>query len=495
MLNLGSHITAPADSSLTKSRSNSPLLTTAPPRKSETVRHSTPLSASGDGSTTIRIKFGAAGAIKASAPPPRFSGRGPSRGGSHRAVYGEDEEDDEEDDEDEDGEESESDMDVDEESRMPLTTSTSYKPHKPKRDRPAERNRAAERIRLNLPPRVSLDKAALGGGVRKKSHHKLSSHAKGLKSRRGSGNPEMDRDSAESNGEAYGDEDSEDEEQYEAERSHRPSRHTLAPSVMSTNPIDLSKRAVSPTAIAAARRLRLADSFFHSAALRDAVALASTRRSSSRVSYAFGTRLPDTALARQYEFEPRGGNEDGVNLETSPNIEELVRRRLGKGEHRIAGVRVPTSAMEVLEKGPLQWSPTIVDAQSLPTTIAVPPAQNPGPATPSALFCPAPPPKSPPPPTPLKPTTILYAAPPPAFDVPSTPAIIVRQYASPPSRPPRTDAEKTSSPLPIPPAVHAVAFAEPTHGHGTRNGSGGTKRTVLSLTSRGTYEVKVRIDG
>ena len=122
---MGSSAAAPASAST--SRAASPALVS---RRDSSNRHRTPTSVSGDGGMTIRIKFA----------------NGTSSKGRPRTTYASYDDEEEEEYEDDAGE-----------GRRRSTA---------KRDRKAERARAAERIRLGLPPRASLDKAARGGGKR-----------------------------------------------------------------------------------------------------------------------------------------------------------------------------------------------------------------------------------------------------------------------------------------------------------------------------------------
>ncbi|GAA6059324.1 hypothetical protein JCM10212_005904 [Sporobolomyces blumeae] len=123
-------------------------------------------------------------------------------------------------------------------------------------------------------------------------------------------------------------------------------------------------------------RIRLPNSFFQSAALRDSIfppprAAASgpgakpppTRRSSSRVAYAFGHRLPDAALLRQAEFELHGGT-SAVEAENAQpgysavKLEELVQERAerswGDQVVVIGGRVLPKSAVDAWMVDPVR---------------------------------------------------------------------------------------------------------------------------------------------
>ncbi|KAL8287057.1 hypothetical protein RQP46_004063 [Phenoliferia psychrophenolica] len=502
MLNLGSHLASAASladpPASSKSRSHSPLLL-----QPQRARHSTPLSASGDGGTTIRIRFGAATTTSASSSkaPARFSGRGPARDSSGaRAHYAEDDDEPEVDYDDDDEEPLEDTNDEPYRQGQldrvnPLTGST-----KPKRDRTAERGRAAERIRLHLPPRVDISKAATNShssSTKKRARRRASATQPSRKRTR---NVEMGRDSDFESQQAT--EEDEDDD-LDEEGQWTPVVGNVA-QLLAAEGHDITKSAVSAAAHLAARRLRLRDSFFSSEALRDAVVPIEGnqigRRSSGRVAYAFGQRAPDHALARQFEFEPRGGNEDGADETVSPSLEELVSRRRRDGGHGedeqrrmsffVNGVSVPNSALDVLSTGPLQHSPQRPDpstSTSTSTSISTSTSQLPAPPSPAA-FAPSPtppPPLAPPAPScaPLQPPLTFSAPPPPP---PPTSSVPEPSFASPP--------------LPHPPPVlhelvDTASLSTPVHGHGTRHGAGGPKRSILSLSSRGKYEIPVRIDG
>lgn len=290
-LNMGSTTVAPASAST--SRASSPAILS---RRDSSNRHGTPTSVSGDGGTTIRIKFA----------------NGTSSKGRPRTTYASYDDGDEEDDDDDD------------EAGGRRSTA--------KRDRKAERARAAERILLGLPPRASLDKAARGGGKRRRVV-----------------NVEMGRDSqAES-----------DEELSSDEEGVRPLH---------------SKKVIT--------------SFFESEALRASVMDVSTsnRRSSARVLWAFGRRIPEAALLRQGEFELYGGSDSSKG----PTLEDLVRQRMGAKDPSlfVHGINVPPSALAAWAKGPPpatahEEPPPPATAHDLPpppppTTTTVPPGPQPG---------------------------------------------------------------------------------------------------------------------
>ncbi|KAM0754378.1 hypothetical protein T439DRAFT_376873 [Meredithblackwellia eburnea MCA 4105] len=441
-LNLGSHLNDNSNASI-KSRSNSPLppapsTATAPSsshsRTRESVRHSTPVSASGDGGTTIRIKFGqtqqgqssqgqqqrvvssssAAGGRLVSAGPPHANGAPESSG---------------------DG-------------------ST-----KRKRDRRLEKERSEERKRLGLGPRDSLpgDIGANGAGEpqRKKKKKKRS-------------NPEMDRDSQDERNMSDGNDEEDEEDEYDGMDEEGRLRQQM---------------------YAAQRRLRLPDSFFSSEALRDSVAAManskSGRRSSGRVMYAFGTRLPDQALANRYDFELRGGQdesdyEDEMNLP----LEEMVRKRLGDHTVMINGIPIPPSALEVLANGPLQWNPTanlpLQTDLSASSSGLTTPTFSPPPPSRTITIQPVSPVRSPL--GVVAPVTVQNemeekSGSPPTFAPPPPPATWARPSPS-------------QQPISYAPAPAIAPFAVPLHSHthGTRNGGSGPK--VTSIVARNSLEVK-----
>ncbi|BGP23196.1 proteophosphoglycan 5 [Rhodotorula toruloides] len=209
----------------------------------------------------------------------------------------------------------------------------------PKRDRKAERERAEMRRKMGLKPRASIDKARGGEGEGRKARRSGRATAR----RQSYAEDEDDEDDegtdADAEGEDWG------EEFWgggEATRNH------------SGKPAELV-------------RLRLPDSFFHSAALRDSVISSqgpNARRSSSRVAYAFGQRLPDHALLRQVEFELHGGisgdAEDDEEGHSRMSLEQLVSMRMQThGEEVVVldGRVLPKSAVDAWSKDPLLVSP------------------------------------------------------------------------------------------------------------------------------------------
>ncbi|KAI5481653.1 hypothetical protein MNV49_002879 [Pseudohyphozyma bogoriensis] len=273
MLNLGSHPPA-SGASASDSRANSPALV-APSSRRDGVRGSTPLSASGDGGTTIRIKFGggmkggATGSGNAKAGPSATrhgsasgAGKGATRGGVGKEGQGEGEED-------ADGEHAEQEG----EAVRPYS-------HR-KRDRKAERARAAERIRLGLPPRSKLEDFVPGGKGKEKA---------------------LDSDD---------DDDADEMEVDELSTGGKEDRVTPKASTPRVN-----------------KRL-LKDTFFDSEALRASVMdgpNAKGRRSSGRVCWAFGQRVLDSQFPTK-EFELYGGISGDESDADHPRLEELLRRR------------------------------------------------------------------------------------------------------------------------------------------------------------------------
>lgn len=297
MLNVSGSQAAPAV--ISSSRDASPALVPAlvPARRaSEQVRHSTPLSASGDGGTTIRIKFSgltASGSGPLPSPsksvvfkPSRFP-----RGRERRTLYTEHDDDD---DADED-----QGNDSDAEGRL-QDEGNEFGHHTVKRDRKAERDRAAERIRLGLPPRASIEKAA---GASKKSKLKLKLNAK-----------------------------------------HRNRERFESPMEVDSASDDQGKESRSTSAHTGNPRRRIKDSFFESEALRESVMSTAGRRSSGRVAYAFGQRVLDSVFFSS-EFELHGGRDGEHDGEL---LEEMVRRREGEDRPRpflVNGVAVPASEL------------------------------------------------------------------------------------------------------------------------------------------------------
>ncbi|GAA5867301.1 hypothetical protein JCM1840_005018 [Sporobolomyces johnsonii] len=273
-------------------------------------RPPTPLSATGDGGTTIRIRFGAGpGSASASLAPSPVSSPAPP-------IHS-------------------------------YTPSTSYgaqpPPRKgPKRDRKAERERAEERRRLGIAPRASIEKAKFGTKAQRGPQRRRSvNYAEDDDEDDELDELELEDDEDEDGGgpgdehDEWDDTDSETGQPYRASRTARCGSHH-APS-------------------SSIRSKRLPGSFFHSAALRDSVLLSHQpgRRSSSRVAYAFGHRLPDAALLKYQEFEPHGGVDGEAAGRT---LEEMVReRREHKGESVVVlGGRVlPKSAVDAWSVDPM----------------------------------------------------------------------------------------------------------------------------------------------
>ena len=330
------------------SRAGSPAVPSAPPRaqsrrQQDPYRHSTPLSASGDGSTTIRIKFGANGARR----PNSTTTRGGQSKQRSRISYAEADTDDEE--EDEEGERD------------------YYYEHEPaqsrsgkgqKRDRAAEKARAQERVRLGYPARSSYPV-------------NISDRIDTTKRRRRRSKSEEEDEEA----------DSEDNDDQEADDDAEDRSHVTRP----RHAVQLQSRRRRASR-GEHRRIRLPDSFFHTEASRDLYlstlqpsdpgAPGSSRRSSSRLAFAFGQRLPDAALLRYQEFELFGGvAEDETDQETGNTgrrLEDMVVERLGVANAEVWGGRVvPKSALDAERRGP------IVIRQEQPNgggVAAVPPA-------------------------------------------------------------------------------------------------------------------------
>lgn len=129
-----------------------------------------------------------------------------------------------------------------------------------------------------------------------------------------------------------------------------------------------------PASTTTTKSKRLPGSFFSSAALRDsAFAIASNpnqkRRSSSRVAYAFGTRVPEAALMNEREFTLFGG----VDLRTDPleiPLEQLARIRA------MEGVDDDEAAMEVQRRsgiGAVLVNGVVVPASSYAAFLSSPP--------------------------------------------------------------------------------------------------------------------------
>ena len=100
------------------------------------------------------------------------------------------------------------------------------------------------------------------------------------------------------------------------------------------------------------RSLYAIDSFFRSEALRKSVRESSRpgRRSSSRVAYAFGARLPEQQLALPDEFHLHGGASGFDPQERS--LDQIARERIGGSSAvpgmTVRGVSVPDSAMAAI---------------------------------------------------------------------------------------------------------------------------------------------------
>ncbi|GAA5976468.1 hypothetical protein JCM10908_005511 [Rhodotorula pacifica] len=321
---------APVPSSRSRSLGNNSTSRPHPP-----VRPSTPVSASVSNSsgnkTTIRIKFGPPSTTTSPHPHPHTSS----------AVRG-------------------ADFDLE------RYTVKGELRKGPKRDRKAERERAEERRKLGLKPRSSIDKAtafmasppllsssATAAGARppllpKKSPVKRARRS----SRAGVSYAESD--------EEEDDDEQEDEDEDEGEDEDALMQDGTYATQNGSRPAALPAKLV---------RKRLPDSFFHSAALRDSVMAAqgpNARRASSRVSYAFGQRLPDQALVRQVEFELHGGiandAEDDEEGHTRTTLEEMVRLRMERhGEEAVVlgGHVLPKSAVDAWSKDPLHISPLV----------------------------------------------------------------------------------------------------------------------------------------
>ncbi|GAA6011369.1 hypothetical protein JCM10207_008316 [Rhodosporidiobolus poonsookiae] len=307
-------------------------------------RPSTPLSAtvgSGNG-TTIRIKFGPPSAPSSPAPSSSTSAL-PSKPKPRAAPRA-----------------SDPTLDLD---RYTLTGELRKGP---KRDRRAERARAEERRKLGLAPRANIDKALYGTKVNKRPP------------RRGSGRPSYLEDDDDEDEDEEDDEESNDElmEGAEGEEGEGDADVDEWTETDFETGLPVRRRRRAPKLV----RKRLPDSFFQSAALRDSLLptfiygrpkpppggpARPSRRSSSRVAYAFGQRLPDAALLAQAEFEPHGGIADGSSDDdegySRTRLEDLVRERMEqKGESVVVlGGRVlPKSALDAWATGPIRFSPT-----------------------------------------------------------------------------------------------------------------------------------------
>lgn len=326
------------------SRAGSPAVpsTSAPNRSAShhPHRHSTPVSASGDGSTTIKIKFIAGGrggggryvevgGSGSGAGSSSRGGGGKGKASASRFSYAEPDSEESEEESDEDDDEQEEEEEEDEGYGESSRSGGREGRAGPKRDRKAERARAEERVRHGIPAR---------------SNRSVDTSRKRRRSSREGEEEEGD----------WEDNDLEDDEP-EDRRPARPRRVQQLAQI---------KAAKAP------RRIRLPDSFFQTRALRDSFLAtlapppstdapsSSTRRSSSRLAYAFGQRLPDAALLRVGEFELFGGvagdDSDSNPGNTARRLEEMVVEREGEEKAEVWGGRVvPKSALEVERRGPI----------------------------------------------------------------------------------------------------------------------------------------------
>lgn len=239
----------------------------------------------------------------------------------------------------------------------------------PKRDRRAERARAEERRRLGLKPRSSIDKATaridqngevvVAGRLPPMLPRKDGIKRERRPSRSGVLYAETDDENALSD-----DGDEEEDELDEDEEMADPEKPPLL-----AQPAKLVRK-------------RLPDSFFHSAALRDAVMAShgpNARRASSRVAYAFGQRLPDQALLQNVDFELRGGvagtAEDDEPGHTRTTLEDLLQARmeqLGEEAVVLGGRVLPKSAVDAWSKDPLHVSPVVHRQRTLSATSDAP---------------------------------------------------------------------------------------------------------------------------
>ncbi|GAA5924558.1 hypothetical protein JCM10213_004608 [Rhodosporidiobolus nylandii] len=317
----------------------------------EPLRPSTPLSATagpGNG-TTIRIKFGPpipspAPSIASTSAPTSAAPRSPARERPRRSSRTDDPT-----------------LDLD---RFTITG----EPRKgPKRDRKAEKARAEERRKLGLAPRANIEKHLYGTKVQKRRPARRASRAasyaeddddEGDEEDENSDEPDSDELSELEDGEGGGTGDEWDETDSESGLRVRRRSSTGG-----------RKRPL--------KRLRLRDSFFHTEEARDAfhATLVKTqpgapparpaRRSSSRVAYAFGQRLPDAALLRQADFEPHGGvpaeEESELEGHSRTPLEELIGERMQKTGADVvvhAGRVFPQSALNAWVNDPIKGSPT-----------------------------------------------------------------------------------------------------------------------------------------
>ncbi|GAA5887344.1 hypothetical protein JCM6882_002498 [Rhodosporidiobolus microsporus] len=353
-------------------------------------RPSTPLSASAAGNgTTIRIKFGPPSATSSPAPAsPRHhkpsSSRPPGRHSDANAS-------------------------------LDRYTLTGELRKGPKRDRKAERARAEERKRLGLAPRANIDKHLFGTKVEKRKSVGGRERSSGRRGSEGvsyvEGDEDEEEDELDSDSEE-GEEEEEEEEEDEGEEGADEWDEVDSETGRPIRTVPARRRASSSAAGGAAAagasappvRLRLRDSFFSSAALRDSVmapyyaareaakaaataaaaAAAATgtggsaptttttttpsapraRRSSARVAYAFGQRLPDAALLQHAEFEPHGGvagdSEDEFEGHSRTRLEDMLRERMERNGAKVVILGrqvIPKSALDAWALGPINVSP------------------------------------------------------------------------------------------------------------------------------------------
>ncbi|GAA5974254.1 hypothetical protein JCM11641_003357 [Rhodosporidiobolus odoratus] len=320
----------------------------------EIPRPSTPLSASattsGNG-TTIRILFGPPSTTSSPAPPaPDSSFKAQTLRASSSSAR--------------------SDLGAE------LYTHTGELRRGPKRDRRAEKARAAERKRLGLAPRANIEKHLYGTKVQKKPARRASHGVSYAEDE----NEEEEDELTENDDELTELEDGED-----GEGGEEGEGDGWDETDSETGEVRRKKPPV---------RKRLRDSFFESASLRDSVmggivyptrsiwapSSSSTippspaapikpqpsrpRRSSSRVAYAFGQRLPDVSLLRKGDFELHGGigadSEDECEGHSRTKLEDMVRERMAKqGEDVVVldGTVLPKSALDAWALGPINGSP------------------------------------------------------------------------------------------------------------------------------------------
>lgn len=319
-------------------RTASPSLQAPPPsRRRSTIAHSTsrvdepprpptPVSASVSESsgnrTTIRIKFGPASS-RTSSPTPSSLRTGGGAPGTDLERY---------------------------------TTKGELRKG-PKRDRRAERARAEERRRLGLKPRSSIDKATArlqdgaGRGEEPASSRPRATPVQRTRRTSAAGVSYNEMDDEEED-ELDDNEEDMDEDEDEDQLAEDRDGHAGG-----------GEGGRAPSRPAKLVRKRLPDSFFHSAALRDAVMASqgpNARRASTRVVYAFGQRLPDQALVRVGDFELCGGvagnADDDAPGRSRTRLEEMVRVRMERhGEEAVilGGHVFPKSAVDAWSKDPL----------------------------------------------------------------------------------------------------------------------------------------------